>query len=82
MITGIGTDILHLARLRSVITRRGVDRLARRILCASELNEFSALRGKQAGDEEGLRAMQTRFLASRLVSFLVLVARAFALWYE
>ncbi|KAJ9107309.1 hypothetical protein QFC21_000759 [Naganishia friedmannii] len=65
MITGIGTDILHLARLRNVIARRGADRLARRILSASEMTEFSALHGKQQDDKEGLHAMQTRFLASR-----------------
>ncbi|SCV71925.1 BQ2448_4619 [Microbotryum intermedium] len=40
MILGIGVDLLHLPRLSSLITRRGADRFARRILTPFELEQW------------------------------------------
>lgn len=43
MILGIGVDILSLARIEGVLTRRGGQRLAQRILCSREYEEFLRL---------------------------------------
>ncbi|CAO3630880.1 unnamed protein product [Mucor hiemalis] len=40
MILGIGVDIVHLPRIAALISRRGHDKLAKRILSESELKEF------------------------------------------
>lgn len=40
MILGLGVDILSLTRFESVIARRGVQRVARRVCCARELADF------------------------------------------
>jgi len=42
MILGLGVDILSLARFESVVARRGVQRVARRVCCARELADFQA----------------------------------------
>jgi len=42
MILGLGVDILSLARFEAVISRRGVQRVARRVCCARELADFHA----------------------------------------
>lgn len=53
MIVGIGTDILHIPRLKQLIAKRGAPVLARRILSPRELTEFKALiRGKLELDPE------------------------------
>ncbi|KAK4046281.1 hypothetical protein OIV83_006204 [Microbotryomycetes sp. JL201] len=44
MIMGVGVDLLSLVRLRSLIARRGADRLARRILSSTEEDELRDLR--------------------------------------
>lgn len=47
MIVGIGTDLLHIPRIKALIAKRGAPTLARRILSPRELTEFKALiRGK------------------------------------
>lgn len=43
MILGIGVDIVHLPRIASLITRRGPERLAKRILSQEELKEFKLI---------------------------------------
>ena len=58
MIVGIGTDLLHIPRIKALIAKRGAPTLARRILSPRELTEFKALiRGKldvaQAGAGAG-----------------------------
>jgi holo-[acyl-carrier protein] synthase len=40
MILGIGVDIVHLPRIASLISRRGSNKLAKRILSSHELVEF------------------------------------------
>lgn len=40
MILGIGVDIVHLPRIAALISRRGHDKLAKRILSESEMKEF------------------------------------------
>ncbi|BGP40138.1 hypothetical protein JCM10449v2_004096 [Rhodotorula kratochvilovae] len=57
MLVGVGVDLLHLARLRVVCSRRSHARLASRILCTAELDEFAQL-GESAAEKE-------RFLALR-----------------
>ncbi|KAI8972057.1 4'-phosphopantetheinyl transferase superfamily [Mycotypha africana] len=42
MILGIGVDIVHIPRIAALITRRGKDRLAKRILSPVEWNEFES----------------------------------------
>lgn len=61
MIVGIGTDLLHIPRIKALIAKRGAPTLARRILSPRELTEFKALiRGKldvaQAGSGAGAGA--------------------------
>ena len=60
MIVGIGTDLLHIPRIKALIAKRGAPTLARRILSPRELTEFKALiRGKldvaQAGAGAGTK---------------------------
>ncbi|KZW03966.1 4'-phosphopantetheinyl transferase [Exidia glandulosa HHB12029] len=43
MLLGIGTDVLHFPRLVNLISRRSEAQLARRVLGASELEQFAAL---------------------------------------
>ncbi|GAA5850451.1 hypothetical protein JCM8547_001879 [Rhodosporidiobolus lusitaniae] len=43
MILGVGVDLLHLPRLRSLLTRRDPLRLARRICSPSELVQWKGL---------------------------------------
>lgn len=62
MILGIGVDILHLARLRGVIARRGAERVARRILSEREWDGFRAIGREAKGD---VVTEQTRFLGTR-----------------
>lgn len=40
MIVGVGVDILHFPRLQSLVSRRGRDALAKRILHPSEFAQF------------------------------------------
>lgn len=65
MIAGIGVDLLHLARLRALLTRRGPHQLASRILSQPELLEWDQRR------EAGSRSEIERFLALRYVVPLV-----------
>lgn len=64
MILGIGVDLLSLSRFRGLINRRGVDRLARRILSNEERKEWGT---RLAGGEEGSWSEQRTemFLATR-----------------
>ncbi|GAA5833255.1 hypothetical protein JCM3766R1_005453 [Sporobolomyces carnicolor] len=59
MIAGIGVDLLHLARLRALLTRRGPHQLASRILSQPELLEWDQRR------EARSRSEIERFLALR-----------------
>ncbi|KAH7100662.1 4'-phosphopantetheinyl transferase [Auriculariales sp. MPI-PUGE-AT-0066] len=43
MLRGVGTDILHVARLNLLLKRRGHGAFARRILTTQELHDFHAL---------------------------------------
>ena len=42
MILGVGVDIVHLPRIAALISRRGSDKLAKRILSPTEYIEFRA----------------------------------------
>ncbi|KAJ1862014.1 hypothetical protein LPJ78_004978 [Coemansia sp. RSA 989] len=59
MILGVGVDILNISRIGAVVKRGHLytDRFARRILCASELEQFKQLANKQTE--------QTQYLATR-----------------
>ena len=48
MIRGIGVDVVTVARMNGMIERHG-DRLARRILAPSELDEYQRYRGADPG---------------------------------
>lgn len=60
MIIGIGTDLVRLARIETLLQRWG-ERFARRVLGPDELAEFRRRRGKE-GHGEGYA---TRYLAKR-----------------
>lgn len=62
-IVGIGTDLLQLSRLRSLMSRQGAHRLAKRICSESELSKFRLV---TTANE------QHRFLALRCVLFIIL----------
>lgn len=49
MILGLGVDILSLARFEAVVTRRGLNRVARRICCPRELADFARLSSGSGG---------------------------------
>lgn len=61
MILGIGVDLLHVARLRAVMSRRGSDRLAARILSAGERREWQRYRR----DPAWAALQQERYLSLR-----------------
>ncbi|KAG2230717.1 4'-phosphopantetheinyl transferase [Thamnidium elegans] len=44
MIIGIGVDIVHLPRIASLMSRRGSNKLAKRILSQQEYQEFGGLK--------------------------------------
>ncbi|BGP24885.1 holo-[acyl-carrier-protein] synthase [Rhodotorula toruloides] len=44
MILGVGVDVLHIPRLRSLLARRDPAALARRILSRAELDEWSGVK--------------------------------------
>src|SRR5690606_18728554 len=60
MIVGIGTDLVRLARIETLLQRWG-ERFARRVLGPEELAEFHRRRGKGGHGE----AYATRYLAKR-----------------
>jgi holo-[acyl-carrier protein] synthase len=60
MLLGVGTDILHLPRLKALIGRRSQGLLARRILSTHELEVFASLPDCDA-------ARRVRFLAVRYI---------------
>lgn len=65
MLVGLGLDILHLPRLIHLVQRRGLDRLARRILTDAERSEWDSL--PHAADHAGqlLVHRRLRYLAVR-----------------
>lgn len=63
MILGIGVDIVHLPRIATLISRRGKDRLARRILSSSELADFETRFPTLISVEQ--QQQQLRYLGSR-----------------
>lgn len=58
MLLGFGVDLLHAARIGQLVGRRGLPRLARRILTADELALLASVHEPEA---------QERFLAVRSV---------------
>lgn len=56
-ILGIGVDILHLPRLISLLSRRGFEAFATRILSSRELRTFQLL-AEQHGEDETKRIAQ------------------------
>ncbi|OAX43908.1 4'-phosphopantetheinyl transferase [Rhizopogon vinicolor AM-OR11-026] len=62
LILGIGVDILHLPRLISLLSRKGSDAFAARILSTQELRSFQRLR-EQHGEDNTERI--ARFLGVR-----------------
>jgi holo-[acyl-carrier protein] synthase len=65
MIFGIGTDICDIARIESVLARRG-ERFAQRVLGPAELQVFAARRSRAA--RRGLSFLATRFAAKEAFS--------------
>jgi holo-[acyl-carrier protein] synthase len=65
MIFGIGTDICDVARIQSVLVRRG-ERFAQRVLGPSELQVFAARRAR--AERRGLSFLATRFAAKEAFS--------------
>ena len=43
MVLGIGIDILSLSRFEATVLRRGIPRVAKRVLCPRELTQFEGL---------------------------------------
>ena len=64
MILGVGVDIVHLPRIAALISRRGSDKLAKRILSPTEYIEF---RAKYDINND---PSQVRYLGSRQVIFI------------
>ncbi|KAM0752856.1 4'-phosphopantetheinyl transferase [Meredithblackwellia eburnea MCA 4105] len=62
-ILGIGTDIVFLPRIRAVVHRRGVDKLAKRILSSREQQDWKQRR--QQDTKSGPSESDIRFLAVR-----------------
>jgi len=66
MIVGIGVDLLHLPRLRSLLVRRNPQQLASRILSKEELQEWEGPESvwdmKQMESYLALRCVHTFFL--------------------
>lgn len=66
MIVGVGLDILFLPRLLHLVTRRGYDGLARRILTQEEQKAFYAsIDTTKAEEAGGVTAAAARYLAVR-----------------
>lgn len=65
-ILGIGIDILHVPRLKQVLSRRP-DRFLTRVLTKAELTEFEKLKTELNGEIVHDRAV--RFVGTRYVSF-------------
>ncbi|KAI7900423.1 4'-phosphopantetheinyl transferase [Cokeromyces recurvatus] len=61
MILGIGVDIVHLSRIAAIISRRGRDRFARRILSPIECKEFQLNCSSSSFDDQ----KQLTYLSSR-----------------
>lgn len=69
MIAGVGIDILHLGRLRALVERRSLDKLAKRILSPQEATDLRRLCGSTGALlDSSLSAEALRFLAVRSVS--------------
>ena len=66
MIVGIGVDLLHLTRLRSLLVRRNPQQLASRILSKEELKEWEGRESvwdmKQIESYLALRCVYTPFV--------------------
>lgn len=60
---GVGVDVLHLPRIRSLINRRGIERLATRILSSTELEDWRLVSN----------ARQAQFLAVRYDAYTGIV---------
>jgi holo-[acyl-carrier protein] synthase len=67
-ILGIGVDILHMPRLKQVISRRP-DRFLTRILTKAELADLEKLKTELDGEIDHDRAI--RFVGARYVSFFI-----------
>ncbi|ORE09962.1 4'-phosphopantetheinyl transferase [Rhizopus microsporus var. microsporus] len=65
MILGIGVDILYLPRITSLASRRGKEKLAKRILSTKELSEFNQL--KSVHDHNHIMYLATRWCIKEAV---------------
>lgn len=74
MILGIGVDIVHLPRIAAVIKRQSSEKLARRILSSSELQQWIQLRDSDI-------QQQVRFLGVRCVPFPRYIQSSFIHWF-
>lgn len=61
MIAGIGTDITRVARFAAMLERQGTDRVAKRLLAASEVDEFALV-------SDPARFLAKRFAAKEALS--------------
>jgi holo-[acyl-carrier protein] synthase len=59
MIHGIGVDLLHLPRFRGLIQRRGLNRVAQRILSKPEEPGFRSV-VSEANSDDPVRYLATR----------------------
>lgn len=66
MILGVGIDILHLPRLQRLVTSRGFDKLAKRILTDAERHELADVEASIA-EVHAVEAARLRYLAVRSV---------------
>lgn len=68
MIVGTGVDLLSLVRLRALVARRNVNRFAKRVLSAQELEEWHVRRLES--ERPWSAEQELRFLAVRYVLFI------------
>ncbi|KAI6105647.1 4'-phosphopantetheinyl transferase [Pisolithus sp. B1] len=66
---GIGIDILHVSRLAALIKRRGLSKLASRILSSVELDAFRSLTSRRSENNKAL-ATNEREPTEPIVRFL------------
>ncbi|KAG9027714.1 hypothetical protein FRB95_007446 [Tulasnella sp. JGI-2019a] len=81
MILGIGVDILQLIRFKSLTSRRGIERVARRILSQEELVEFDHRLGSTVAPGDLLKYLAVRW-AVKEAAYKALYPSYKATWKE
>lgn len=65
MILGIGVDLVHLPRIAALVSRRGHERLAKRILSPLELKEYNS---RFTTLTDPIEKQQLLYLSSRYIA--------------